>query len=192
MTRLVLGIGLNDSDTPVCRKESGKIVWTCPLYIVWASMLARCYSREYQRKRPTYIGCSVTPEWLTFSVFRDWMERQDWNGMAMDKDILFPGNKVYSPDTCVFVSPALNSFLTNSGAAKGERPTGVSWNKRDRKFASRCCNPFTGKHDYFGYFDCQDAAHQAWRRAKHKHALRYADQQSDPRIAEALRARFIQ
>jgi len=118
------------------------------------------------------------------------MQQQDWQENHLDKDILSPGNKVYSPDTCVFIPPYLNKFLTDHGRARGEFPIGVSWNKDNRKFGARCSNPFLGKDEHIGYFVDPDNAHEAWRARKHEHALLYAGMQKDPRIAQALRTRF--
>lgn len=153
-------------------------------------MLSRCYSEECQAKHPTYIGCSVAQEWLTFSAFRAWVVTQPWGGKQLDKDIIVPGNKVYSPETCVFVTGALNTFLCDNGAARGEWPLGVDWHKQNGKFDSRCSNPFTGKREHLGYFDNPQAAHEAWRSRKHELACKYAEMQNDPRITQALRARF--
>jgi hypothetical protein len=153
-------------------------------------MLKRCYSASFHRANPSYIGCSVDPDWLTFSVFRNWMEAQDWQGKQLDKDLIAPGNKFYSPSTCRFIDQSLNLFLTDRRRARGDWPIGTSFKKSEGKFVSQCCNPFTGENEYLGLFACPESAHEAWRTAKHAHALRYADQQTDPRIAEALRARF--
>jgi hypothetical protein len=118
------------------------------------------------------------------------METQPWAGNQLDKDILVPGNKVYSPETCVFVSSALNSFLLDHGRARGKWPLGVGPHKMTGKFRARCSNPFTGKEESLGMFSDPADAHEAWRARKHEHALRYADMQSDPRVADALRSRF--
>lgn len=194
-SKLVYGIGLNDADyqVTVYAVISGKKkrFWTCPFYLTWSNMLMRCYSKNYQEKYPTYLGCSVNPKWHRFSAFREWMVSQGWQGCELDKDILGVGDKVYCPDNCVFVSGALNSFLTDSGATRGDSPTGVSWHKRDGKFRASCNNPFTGKREHLGNYDCPDEAHEAWRKRKHELACIYADQQNDPRIAEALRKRYI-
>ena len=88
-------------------------------------MLARCYSAKFQEHCPTYTGCTVAEDWLKFSNFKDWMEKQQWEGKQLDKDILFEGNKVYGPDTCVFVSPMVNTFTIDSGAARGKWLIGV-------------------------------------------------------------------
>jgi len=188
--KLVIGVGINDSETPVLRAQNGKAVWLCQFYLSWRRMLERCYSSEYLLKKPTYSGCSVAPEWLTFSVFREWMQRHDWEGKHLDKDIIFPGNKVYSPETCVFVSPALNAFLNENGRSRGQWPLGVYWHKQLSKFTAQCSNPFTGKKEYLGMFICPNEAHEEWRKRKREHANRYADMQTDARIARGLRARF--
>ena len=74
-------------------------------------MLQRCYSESHLVRQPTYKGCSVCEEWLTFSNFKSWMEQQDWEGKQLDKDLLVYKNKIYSPETCVFVSSVINSFF---------------------------------------------------------------------------------
>ena len=133
MRKLVWNIGINDADYSVEKKtswyENGKQkqkrVWVCPFYEKWRPMLQRCYSEKFQNKRPTYKGCSVCQEWLTFSNFKAWMEQQDWYGKELDKDILFPGNKIYSPDTCIFVDQGVNKFLIESNAARGKYMVGV-------------------------------------------------------------------
>lgn len=191
---LVYGVGVNDAAYHVTIRDAvdglQKITWLCPFYRAWTNMLRRCYSAGEHARYPTYIGCAATPEWHSFLVFRAWMMGMDWEGNHLDKDILIPGNKVYSPGTCVFLSSQLNSFITDRGAARGDHPIGVDMDKRRGKFRTQCSNPFTGKHESLGYFTCPDAAHEAWRRRKHELACIYADQQADPRIAEALRARY--
>jgi hypothetical protein len=195
-TRLVSGVGINDSCYPVavCAVVCGKKkqIWLCPLYQAWKDMLRRCYNANTQSKNPSYFGCSVTYEWFYFSNFRAWALTQDWKGNQLDKDILFPGNKVYSPGACVFVLPALNKFMGDSFSIRGDWPTGVSWNKSSMKFVSYCGNPFTGKTEHLGLFTSPNAAHESWRARKHELACQYADMQTDPRIAAALRAKYAE
>ena len=186
---LVYGIGVNDADYKVCHTVNGKKI-VCPLYQTWQSMLRRCYSAKYQAESPTYIGCSVTPEWLTFSNFKRWMISQDWQGKELDKDLLVKGNKVYSPDTSVFVDRMTNAFTTDSSATRGEWPIGVNFHKTYGKLRARCRNPFTRQHELLGYFTCHKQAHLAWKKRKHELACQLADLQSDERVSQALRARY--
>lgn len=194
--KLVSGVGTNDSAYPVVIEAvidgRRKQLWACPFYRTWHNMLDRCYDAKQLAKCPTYTGCSVATEWHSFMNFRTWMVNQDWEGNQIDKDILFPGNKIYSPDTCVFVPGCLNSFTTDRGASRGDSPLGSSWSKRDQKFRAQCRNPFTLKNEYLGAFACPDAASAAWRSRKHELACQYADIQTDQRISAALRSRYLQ
>lgn len=119
------------------------------------------------------------------------MAAQDWVDKELDKDLIIPGNKIYSPETCAFVTPELNKFLTERSSARGDWPLGVQWSKSSRKFITHCNNPFSSKEEYLGLFDCPEEAHVAWRKRKHELALIYASQQADPRIAEALSIRYL-
>lgn len=190
----IFGIGVNDSPDPVYRYErvdgKSKRAWVCPYYTVWKSILGRCYYEPYLKCNPTYQGCSVCPEWIYFMTFKAWMMTQDFEGKELDKDILVERSKVYSPETCRFVDRGLNMFLTDHAAARGEWPIGVSLFKRNRKFMSRCSNPFNREYEFLGYFTCPYEAHEVWRKKKHEHALALADLQTDPDIAQALRERF--
>ena len=169
--KLVFGVGINDAGYVVQIKETvfhvqgkrkRKLVWECPFYRKWTDMLKRCYSEYYQSKCPTYKDCFVTDEWLTFSNFKVWMEQQDWEGKQLDKDILFPNNKIYSPEACVFVDARVNLFIIERAAGRGEWPIGVHLDKRDRKFGARCSSVVTGKQESLGCFKTPEEAHQAW------------------------------
>jgi hypothetical protein len=190
-TRLVHGIGVNDADYAVSPTINGKQVM-CPFYQTWTNMLARCYDPKIQARQPTYVGCEVAPEWLNFMTFRAWMAGQDWRGMHIDKDLLIPGNRVYSPGACAFISRGLNNFATDHAAARGEWPIGVNWHKQIGKFAANCRNPFTGRLEHLGLFICPNEAHEAWRAKKHGHALALAAEQTDPRLAAALSTRYLE
>lgn len=186
---LVHGFGINDANYNVMSRINGCQVM-CPFYRRWANVLERCYSEKCQAKHQTYIGCTVCDEWLTFSNFKSWMEKQDWRGKQIDKDLLVKGNKIYSPDTCVLVDAMTNKFTTDCGAARGAWPIGVSFCKRSKKFLSQCCNPFSRKREFLGYFACQQQAHEAWKRRKNELACQLADMQTDQRVADALRVRY--
>ena len=197
--KLVCGVGINNADYAVVKFETigyvndklkQKLIWSCPFYRVWKSMLERCYSIKTQERSPTYNGCSVAEEWLTFSVFKNWMMTQDFEGNQLDKDLLFEGNKVYSPETCVFVTQTVNLFTCDRGASRGEWLIGVYWDKGANKFRSQCGNPFTKKPEHLGYFTCEQEAHQAWLTRKLELAYELSAIQTDERVAEALLDRY--
>uniref|UniRef100_UPI0040480E0A hypothetical protein n=1 Tax=Rheinheimera sp. TaxID=1869214 RepID=UPI0040480E0A len=90
-------------------------------YRRWSSMLARCYSAKYQKKFPSYKGCTVCNEWHDFQVFAEWYEANKPSGnedFHLDKDDLIAGNKVYSPSTATFLSPRENMSLAGKRSAK--------------------------------------------------------------------------
>lgn len=188
--KLVCGVGVNDASYAVNPLINGKQVM-CWIYKKWKSMIHRCYDSKIQARQPAYIGCSVCEEWLTFSNFKLWMEAQDWQGKELDKDILTAGSKIYSPETCVFVDGNLNKFTESSLASRGEHPLGVDLHKKSGKFRARCSNPFTNKIDHLGLFTNQEQAHNTWRKRKHELACQLADLQTDPRVAKALRLRYL-
>ena len=73
-------------------------------YQTWKNIIARCYSEREQERFPTYKGCSVVIEWHNFQNFAKWFESNHKEGTEVDKDIKIEGNKIYSPETCIFVS----------------------------------------------------------------------------------------
>lgn len=197
--KLVHGVGNNDADYVVQKfefygyvdgKKKQKQVWMCPYYKTWKKMLERCYSAKLHERRPTYAGCAVSEEWLTFSRFKSWMEKQDFEGKQLDKDLLFEGNKVYSTETCVFVTGMVNSFTTDRGNDRGEWMIGADWDKQAEKFRSRCGNPFTRKKEFLGYFTSEQQANKAWLKRKLELAHELAAIQADPRVAKALIDRY--
>lgn len=147
--KLVYGVGTNDAWYLTNKITDGKQT-TCPYYSSWRNMLKRCYLPSFLDKRPTYKGCSVCDDWLLFSTFRSWMERQEWRGMVLDKDLLILGNKVYSPATCLFITASLNNLLVDSAATRGDYPQGVSLHKATGKFTAWCS--IDAVRNYLGLF----------------------------------------
>ena len=199
MNKLVFGVGVNDLGyrtqvyeyvTENGGKRIRKHVFICTYYTVWRDMLVRCYSKKFLESHQTYIGTSVCSEWLYATAFKKWMEQQDWHGKCLDKDIIVPGSKLYSPETSAFVLTATNLFVTASDASRGDYPIGVNLCKRTGKYQVSCKNLFTGKHEHLGYFSTTEEAHEAWRERKHELAQLVAATESDARIIEALKKRY--
>lgn len=182
---LLQDVGINDAEYPVIQVINGKQVH-CPFHTRWSDMLKRCYSSQCQVRQPTYKGCYVHKDWLTFSTFKSWMEKQHWEGKHLDKDILIRGNKIYSQDTCVFVTHEVNSFLLDGSKLRGLLPIGVSISRG--RYQASCSNK--GAKVHLGYYETPELAHAAWYSYKAKLAKQLASEQTDPRVAEALLRRF--
>jgi len=73
-------------------------------YSAWYNMLLRCYSRSKPARYKTYDDCTVCDEWHSYQNFASWFEANKVRGLELDKDILIDGNRVYSPETCSFVT----------------------------------------------------------------------------------------
>ena len=92
-------------------------------YQCWSNMLKRCYNKNVHNKQPTYKDCSVCNEWLCYANFEKWYDENyyeiEGERTELDKDILFKGNKVYSPITCIFVPQRINTLFTKSNRKFG-------------------------------------------------------------------------
>lgn len=94
-------------------------------YTIWHSMIRRCYSAVYQKGKPTYIGCTVEPEWLRFSKFLEYFnnlpfsECAETGGYQFDKDILSDGRRGYFKGCVCFVPTEINQVFIKESKAKG-------------------------------------------------------------------------
>ena len=170
-------------------------MWRCPYHRKWEHMVERAYSEVFHRDNPCYMGCSVCEEWLTFSNFKKWVDKQperDWMNKQLDKDFLIAGNRVYSPETCVFIGGETNRFIVGCDVQKGEYAIGVDKKKglKLRPFRSKCRDPFKRYNREVGYYSTEVEAHLAWKSRKHQYALELAEIEPDPRVKEILRTRF--
>lgn len=192
---MIYSWGLNDADYPVrvCEysgwsngKQNVKVLWICPFFNRWKKMLERCHSAKFKQKNPAYEGCTVTEEWQSFKAFKAWMEQQNWEGKELDKDLLFPGNKVYSPETCLFVTQDVNKFFNEHAArVTGCSLAGVRMRPDNGKYVSTC-RQLGGEQKYLGQFETEEAGHRAWLAEKKRLAIILADRQDDPKVKNAI------
>ena len=137
-------------------------------YMLWKSMLKRCYSDVYKKKNQTYIGCEVSNKFKSYEYFYEWCNKQvgfGVEGFELDKDLLIKGNKVYSENTCVFLPNEINSLLTKRTALRGEYLIGVCWHKKDKAFIAQV-NKNKGKQEYLGSFKTEIEAFNAYKQTK--------------------------
>ena len=140
-------------------------------YKVWNRMLCRCYDPKYIQKHPTYEQSKVCDEWLNFQVFAEWLDENYYKIgeqiMNLDKDILCKGNKIYSPDTCVFAPQNINKLFTKRDNDRGNCPVGVYYDKPTKKYKAQCT--VNGKNKYLGRYDTPEEAFQVYKNFKEKY-----------------------
>ena len=160
-------------------------------YELWCSMLRRCYSDAYKKKKPTYEGCEVSDNFKSYEYFYEWCNNQigfDNEGWQLDKDLLVKGNKVYSESTCIFIPQEINKVLVKREALRGEHLIGVYWNKKASAFVARV-NKNKGKREYLGLFNTEIEAFNAYKTAKESFIKEQANKwksQIDQRAYNAL------
>ena len=82
------------------------------IYTRWSHMHDRCNDSN----RRSYKNVKVCDEWYNFDNFYNWVISDKSNyhkEYVLDKDILQwnSKNKIYSPDTCIFIPNGLNAYL---------------------------------------------------------------------------------
>ncbi len=166
---MVYGVGIVKHKYPIL--ENGR---KTKEYDAWHSILRRCYSESYQQKCPTYRGCEVCNEWLLYDNFYEWITSQTnykyWKKnmyWMIDKDIIYKGNKLYSPDRCCLVPQNINKLFIRSNATRGSSPIGVA--NCDNGFQVYCCNPFTNKQEYLGIYVSEIDAFNRYKNVKEKY-----------------------
>ena len=113
-------------------------------YYRWKNMVQRCYDKKVHKKyKPEYKDKSVCEEWLNYSNFKIWFDEHfvpsKNNQIDLDKDLLVQGNKVYSPETCVFLLHYQNTMFERSAKDKiyeNEDGTFVIGNGKKKTYAT--------------------------------------------------------
>lgn len=149
-------------------KENGK---NLKQYEVWRKMLQRCYDPKYHQKYPTYIDCEVCEEWHNYQNFAKWFDENyyeiDGEKMCFDKDIIIKGNKIYSPETSVFVPQRINKLFTKRQNYRGKYPVGVTFHKQSNSFRANISNG-SGKMITLGNHKTPEDAFESYKVEKEK------------------------
>ena len=186
MTPSVYGVGYMGIGKFKSRDENGKHT---KCHKTWQAMHQRCYDSNYQEKYTTYKNCRVCKEWNDYNEFGKWFDENyyeiEGQRMALDKDILKKGNKVYSPDTCVFVPSSINNLFVKRDKSRGELPIGVS--KKGNKFVAQLNKD--NERIYLGLYSTAEEAFQVYKKAKEAYIKEVAEEYKDKipyRLYEAL------
>lgn len=148
--------------------DGSSVVHQSRSYHLWRRINNRCRpGGAFQKAQPTYIG--VTNGFESYQAFAEWCNSKagymakDHAGMfyEIDKDILIPGNKAYSPEACSFIPRRINSLLAINLATRGCLPLGVSFMKHRNKFRAAVRSGNRSLH--LGMFHNPNEAHKAWQ-----------------------------
>lgn len=149
-------------------KENGR---STQAYSAWHDMIGRCYDGTRSDKYDAYYEiCTVCQEWLCFNTFAEWFENNKYEcegRLHLDKDILYSGNKVYSPQTCLLVPQRINMIFTNKGNRRG-LPNGIT--KVEEGYAARY------NLVELGIYDSIEEAYGIYAVAKEEHIKQVADE----------------
>lgn len=153
------------------------------IYDEWNHMLGRCYNPYALNKCLTYIDCYVYDEWHNFQNFAKWYEENYYEcneeKMCLDKDILYKGNKIYSPKTCIFTPEKINVLFVRQQRQRGNFPIGVSHHKSYDKLEVYC--RVNKKKVRLGFFELNqiEDAFNCYKQFKENHIKQVADEYKD-------------
>lgn len=164
---IMCGIGYRGSADVDCKEES---------YLRWHDMMNRSYNEKFLERQPQYKGGGVCEEWWNYSNFKVWYDKSKIIGMSLDldKDILFKGNKIYSPETVSLVPHEINTLFVNGKKGRGDCPVGVHFDKSKGKY--RAVMSFMGKSKKLGIFDSMDIAFSKYKKEKEDFIKKLAEQ----------------
>lgn len=114
MSPSVYGVGYDTGERHKTRVSKGVF---SKAYTTWRNMLKRCYGKSEREKHKSYDICEVSDCWHNFQNFADWFELnypKESGEWQLDKDKLSNGNKIYSPETCCFITRSENMDLVDN------------------------------------------------------------------------------
>lgn len=184
--RLVFGWGVND----ISKEDQDNLPDYSEISQRWKEVIRRCYYNS--GKDPYYYeNVGIDPEWRYLSDFYGWVVNQDWDGKVLDKDLLSDGSSIYSPETCEFILPKTNGFLVTRPHKHYKQPIGVR--ERNGKYEARISHTLGDcrGRKHLGVFDTPEEAYEAWKKAKQEVALVLAEIETDPRVKDKLRVKYL-
>lgn len=150
-------------------------------YEIWKGILKRCYSESQKDVFNSYFNISeVCDEWLNFQNFAEWYHTHKYKcdgRLHIDKDIKYPGNKLYSPYHCLLTPQRINMLFSNKPNKRG-LPNGIS-----RTNSGKYSAKYAGKD--IGTYSTLEEAYSVYADVKKKAIITVANEYKD-KIPEEL------
>jgi len=170
----VQGIGVNDLRGKIDTSNSKS-------YSIWKGIIRRCYSKE-KVKFKCYTKVEVCEEWLLYSNFKKWydenfplkLEQEGWE-IQIDKDLLSGENKIYSPETCIFLPRKINGFLSNKQNSNTSGIIGVNYIKKNNSWIAQIRNFDNHDRIYLGCYSNNKTAAKVYMEARKEQAEKVKD-----------------
>lgn len=134
-----------------------------------------------------YKDAQMSDEWANNrNTFIQWYQDNyyecDGESMAVDKDLLYPGNKLYAKERCVILPQALNSMLANckkhklkKAKASNELPLGVRYDHRLKTYYGVITPCGSNELLQLSHWDTPDEAFAEYREYKLVEIRKMAD-----------------
>jgi hypothetical protein len=166
-----------------------------PACRLWENMKSRIYylPKMNEGKFGKYSDQVICEDWKDYQNFAAWFEdatsKHYDKGWQLDKDLIST-EKLYSPETCVFLPEEVNKALNIKSRARGEVCLGVSYSKD----ATKLYVQYACKHSDFAVrkwfsLDKLQEGFQMYKTARERYIKHLAEKYKDkldPRAYAAL------
>jgi hypothetical protein len=117
-------------------------------YTRWRAIVKRCYEGY----------ADLHKQWYYYENFHKWYCIHVVGDYEIDKDLFSGKNKIYGPDTCVFLPNKINSAIAIGGT--------VGYTLSHGKYQVRIRNIDDGTRMCFGSFDTKEEAQSIYKKEK--------------------------
>ena len=159
----------------------------------WKQMMDRCYNKNCNNyKYYGEKGVTVCKEWHNYDNFKKWYDEHIYElkdeTVHLDKDILIENNKIYSPETCIFVPNKINQIFKNYETKRRDLPIGVIYNEDSKKYIVRMS--INGKNKHIGSFKTKDEAYDCYLKKRRNTTIETIESYKD-RIPKEVYIKLI-
>lgn len=166
--RTVFGVGYIGVGEYKTKEKDGRFTI---YYQQWKNMLLRCYVKA--ERHHAYEDAKVCEEWLNFQTFAKWYDEHYYEiegSLQIDKDIKYPRNTIYSPQTCLLTPQKINLMFMNKSNNRG-LPNGIT--RQGNNYSAK----YNGEH--IGTYPTLEEAYQQQTKKKKEVIVELANEYKD-------------